>query len=35
MEHVRAVNISLFDAVVIGWIVVALVAMLVLERYTR
>jgi hypothetical protein len=29
------VNISLFDAVVIGWIVVALVAMLVLERYTR
>jgi hypothetical protein len=29
------VNISLFDAAVIGWIVVALVAMLVLERYTR
>jgi hypothetical protein len=35
VEHVRAVNISLFDAAVIGWIVVALVAMLVLERYTR
>jgi hypothetical protein len=29
------VNIDPFDAVVIGWIVVAFVAMLVLERFTR
>jgi hypothetical protein len=29
------VNVNPFDAVVIGWIIVAFVAMLVLERYTR
>jgi hypothetical protein len=29
------VNVSLFDVAVIGWIVIAFVAMLVLERFTR